>query len=206
MGTFYIVRHGQSTWNVVGRIQGKQDPPLSGLGRRQAEALAHALRSETLSAIYSSPQRRARMTADAVATDQKLEVKIVEGLAEIDHGYWEGLTEAQIQQRFGITFFTWLTRPGLTQMPGGEHCLAVQQRVLNAWRDIVAQHAGACVLVVSHDIPIKVIIADVLRLPLDYIGHFVLNNGAINIIQETDGHLQLVQLNDRCHLDAIRDV
>lgn len=202
MTTFYLVRHGQSTWNEIGRIQGKQDPPLSAQGRRQATALAQGLRHEPLNAIYSSPQRRARMTAEAVATDHALPVRTVEGLAEIDHGFWEGLTEAEIQRRFAISFYTWLTRPSQTLMPGGEHCLAVQQRVLNAWRDIVAQHPGDHVLVVSHDIPIKVIIADVLQLRLDSIGHFVLNNAAITVVQETNGQLQLCRLNDRCHLNA----
>lgn len=215
MTTFIVVRHGQSTWNEIGRIQGKQDPPLSARGRRQAVALAHALQNEPLSAIYSSPQRRARMTAEAVAAGHNLPVTIVKGLAEIDHGFWEGLTEVEIQRRFAISFHTWLRRPSQTLMPGGEHFLAVQQRVLDAWRDIVARHHdGERVLVVSHDIPIRVIIADVLRLSLDCIGHFALNNAAINVIQgEGDsstgsGHrqLQLVQLNDRCHLNAISEI
>jgi probable phosphoglycerate mutase len=202
--TFYLVRHGQSTWNEIGRIQGKQDPPLSALGRRQAMALADALRHEPLDAIYSSPQRRAHMTADPTASDHELPVTTVEGLAEIDHGFWEGLTETQIQQRFAISFYTWLRRPSQTLMPGGEHALAVQQRVLGAWEEIVADHVGDRVLVVSHDIPIKVIIADVLHLSLDYISHFALNNAAISIVQETAGQLQLVQLNDGCHLNMVR--
>lgn len=202
MSVFYLVRHGQSTWNEIGRIQGKQDPPLSALGRRQATALADALRDEPLDAIYSSPQQRARMTADPTAGDHNLPVTTVEGLAEIDHGFWEGLTEAQVQQRFGISFYTWLRRPSQTLMPGGEHTLAVQLRVLGAWRGIVAQHAGHHhVLVVSHDIPLKVIVADVLQLSLDHIGQFVLNNAAITTIQHAGGDLQVLQLNDRCHLD-----
>jgi len=202
MSVFYLVRHGQSTWNEIGRIQGKKDPPLSALGRRQATALAGALRDEPLDAIYSSPQQRASMTANPTATDHNLPVMTVEGLAEIDHGFWEGLTEAQIQQRFGISFYTWLRRPSQTLMPGGEHTLAVQLRVLGAWRSIVAQSAGhRHVLVVSHDIPLKVIVADVLQLSLDHIGQFVLNNAAITTIQHTDGDLQVLQLNDRCHLD-----
>lgn len=202
MGVFYLVRHGQSTWNEIGRIQGKQDPPLSALGRRQATTLANALRNLPLDAVYSSPQQRARMTADPTAGDHNLPVTTVEGLAEIDHGFWEGLTEAQIQQRFGISFYTWLRRPSQTLMPGGEHTLAVQLRVLGAWRGIVAQNAGHNnVLVVSHDIPLKVIVADVLQLSLDHIGQFVLNNAAITTIQHTDGDLQVLQLNDRCHLD-----
>ncbi|MFQ5592975.1 MAG: histidine phosphatase family protein [Anaerolineae bacterium] len=202
MSVFYLVRHGQSTWNEIGRIQGKQDPPLSARGRRQAAALAGALRHEPLDAIYSSPQQRARMTANPTATDHELQVETVGGLAEIDHGFWEGLTETQIQQRFGISFYTWLRRPSQTLMPGGEHTLAVQLRVLSAWRDIVERHTGHHVLIVSHDIPLRVIIADVFHLSLDYIGQFVLNNAAITTIQHIDRDLQVLQLNDRCHLDV----
>ncbi len=206
MSIFYLVRHGQSTWNQIGRIQGKQDPPLSTLGRRQAMALADALKHEPLDVVYSSPQRRARMTAEAVASDHNLPIQIVEGLAEIDHGFWEGLTEAEIQSRFAISFYTWLRRPSQTLMPGGEHTLAVQQRVLDAWREIVQRHEGNHALIVSHDIPIKVIIADVLHLSLDSIGHFVLDNAAISVVQKAEGELQIVRLNDRCHLQVISGV
>jgi probable phosphoglycerate mutase len=205
MTTIYLVRHGQSTWNEIKRIQGKQDPPLSALGCRQAIALAHALQREALTAIYSSPQKRARMTAEAIAANHKLPVRTVEQLAEIDHGHWEGLTEAEVQQRFAASFHLWITRPSQTQMPGGEHCTAVQQRVLQAWHDLLAHHEEDRILIVSHDIPVKVIIAHVLGLELDQIGQLVIDNAAINIVRAVDGRLQLVQLNDRCHLNGMHD-
>ncbi len=203
MTTIYLVRHGQSTWNAAGRIQGKQDPPLSALGRRQAEAVAHTLRNETLDAIYSSQQRRARLTANTIAERHNVSITTVEGLAEIDHGDWEGLTEREVQQHFAAAFQMWLTRPSQTQMPGGEHCLSLQQRVLQAWQEIVAREDGNHVAVVSHDIPIKVIIAGVLGLDLDQIGHFVVGNAGISIVQGTTGRLRLTRLNDQCHLNLI---
>lgn len=205
MTTIYLVRHGQSTWNEVGRIQGKQDPPLSALGRWQAEALARVLQTETLDAIYSSPQQRARITANTIAANHSLSVTIIDDLAEIDHGEWEGLTEPEIQQRFTTLFELWLKRPSQTQMPGGEHCLSLQQRVLEAWRDILRREDGNRVLVISHDIPIKVIVAHVLGLNLDHIGWFIVDNASINIIQGADSRLRLTRLNDTCHLNLICD-
>lgn len=203
MTTVYLVRHGQSTWNEIGRIQGKQDPPLSSLGRRQVRALASALQDARLSSIYSSPQQRARMTAEVVAKEHNLPVRIVEELAEIDHGHWEGLTESEVQQQFEASFHMWLTQPGQTQMPGGEHCLAVQERVLRTWQDITTRHDGEQILVVSHEIPTKVIIADVLGLPLDRIGQFAVHNAGISVIQRMRDQLCLIRLNERCHLNAV---
>ncbi len=203
MTTLYLVRHGESTWNEVGRIQGKQDPPLSDLGRRQARALAGGLRHEQLDAIYSSSQQRARSTAEIVAGVHGLPVTIVEDLTEIDHGHWEGLTQLEVEQQFAASFQTWLQRPSQTQMPGGEHCLSLQQRVLDAWQHILVEEKGHHVLIVSHDIPIKVMIADVLGLELDRIGQFAVANAAISVVQAIDGRLQLRHLNQTCHLDSI---
>lgn len=200
MTTIFLVRHGQSTWNQAGRIQGKQDPPLSELGRRQARALARALQNEDLDAIYSSPQRRAHLTAGAIAARHALSITTVGALAEIDHGAWEGLTEPEVEAQFATSFQTWVTRPSQAQMPGGEHCLTLQTRVLDAWHDILTREAGHRILIVSHDIPLKVIVADVLDLPLDHIGRFVIANAAISIVQGPRDQLRLIQLNDRCHL------
>lgn len=204
MTTIFLVRHGRSTWNEVGRIQGKQDPPLSDWGRRQAEALAQTFQHWALDAIYSSPQQRARLTADAVAAHHNVPVTLIQGLAEIDHGDWEGLTEPEVQRRFAPSFEMWLTQPSQTQMPGGEHCLSLQQRVLEAWQEITAREAGNRALIISHEIPIKVIVADILGLNLDQIGRFVVGNATITLFEQVGKQFQLVQLNNRCHLSELR--
>ncbi len=204
MTTVYLARHGRSTWNEKGIYQGKQDPPLSAHGCRQALALAGALADRPLVAIYSSPQQRARMTAEMVADRHGLPVTVLAELAEIDHGHWEGLTDGEIQQKFAHSYQTWVTQPGLTQMPGGEHCMGLQQRVLRAWQEILRRHSDPDeILVVSHDVPLKVIIAEVLGLELNAIGQLVLDNAALSIVREVGGRLRVVQLNDRCHLEQV---
>lgn len=197
---FYLVRHGESTWNAVGRIQGRQDPALSDLGRRQAAALGRSLRPVALDSVYTSPQQRARLTAQAVVEHRQLSVTVDPDLAEIDHGAWEGLTEAEVARRFAASYATWLSRPAATQMPQGEHFAALRDRVRSAWQRILAEDPGRRILVVSHDLPLKVIIADVLGLDLNHVGRLAIANGAISVVDECDGQTFVVQLNDRCHL------
>ncbi len=202
MVTVALIRHAESTWNREGRIQGKQDPPLSPHGRRQAEALAQRLAQEPLAAVYSSPQQRAFETAEILAAPHNLPVAVEPGLAEIDHGAWEGLTEAEIRQRFADSYYLWQTRPSRVRMPGGEHVSAVEARVHRAWHQILALHDEGLIAVVSHEVPIKAIIADVLGLKLDMMGRFVVHNAALNLIEISDHGPRVVCLNDRCHLNA----
>lgn len=199
---FYLVRHGESTWNAAGRIQGRQDPALSDRGRRQVVALGESLQQVVLDTIYSSPQQRALLTARAVAENRQVSITVDPDLAEINHGAWEGLTEAEVADRFAASYATWLSRPTATQMPDGEHFAVLRDRVRQAWHRILADDRGHHVLVVSHDLPLKVIIADVLGLNHDRIGRFAIANGAISIVEQCGGPAYVVQLNERCHLRA----
>ena len=87
----YIIRHGQTDWNVQGRIQGRQDIPLNAAGRSQAQMLAKGMEKRPVTAIYSSPQLRAMETAKALAGNQGVEVIPLPELVEIGYGDWEGL-------------------------------------------------------------------------------------------------------------------
>ena len=86
----YIIRHGQTDWNVQGRIQGRQDIPLNAAGRSQAQMLAKGMEKRPVTAIYSSPQLRAMETAMALAGNQGVEVIPLPELVEIGYGDWEG--------------------------------------------------------------------------------------------------------------------
>ena len=92
----YIIRHGQTDWNVEGKIQGRQDIPLNAAGRSQAEMLAKGMEKRPVTAIYSSPQIRAMETAETLARAQGVTVIPVPELAEIGYGDWEGRTASDI--------------------------------------------------------------------------------------------------------------
>lgn len=93
------VRHGESTWNAMGRWQGQADPDLSELGARQAFALGRRLAGADLAAVISSDLGRALQTARAIAGPHGLEVEVRPDLRERDVGTWTGLTRAEIVAR-----------------------------------------------------------------------------------------------------------
>ena len=202
--TLLIIRHGQSLWNLAGRIQGQQDIDLSPLGRRQAEALGERLRPLPLAAVYASPLKRACQTAEAIGSRQSLAVRFDPDLAEIHHGAWEGMTEADVAQRFGPLLTMWRTRPARVQMPEGEHYYDCKRRSLRAVERIVAAHPGETVAVVTHDVVVKCVIADVLGLPDDYVTRLHIDNTGISIIEYRGVDALVTRVNDIGHLEGVQ--
>ncbi|MCV7385272.1 bifunctional RNase H/acid phosphatase [Mycolicibacter longobardus] len=158
-----LLRHGQTELSVHRRYSGRGNPPLTDIGRRQADAAADYLAQRGgISAIISSPLQRCRDTAGAAAKLLGLDATVDEDLTETDFGAWEGLTFAEAAERDPELHRRWL-KDTSTEPPGGESFDAVQQRVLRARDRIIAEHSGTTVLVVSHVTPIKTM----LRLALD---------------------------------------
>jgi 2,3-bisphosphoglycerate-dependent phosphoglycerate mutase len=137
--TILLARHGETDWNRERRIQGSADTELNEVGRSQARQLAAELTEVELAAIYSSDLVRARATAEIVAAAKGLSVRTDHGLRERSFGSWEGLTRAEIADRF----------PDL-EHHDGESDDDVRGRVLAAVHRIVAAHPSGNVLVVSH--------------------------------------------------------
>jgi 2,3-bisphosphoglycerate-dependent phosphoglycerate mutase len=130
-----LVRHGETDWNAVGRLQGHTDRPLTEFGRRQARQLAAELEDEGLEAIYSSDLVRARETAEIVSTRLGLTVVLDPDLREKDWGTWEGLSAVE---RDRVEFV-------------GESTAAHRDRILRALRRISDRHRGNVrILVVTH--------------------------------------------------------
>jgi probable phosphoglycerate mutase len=99
-GLTYLARHGQTEWNVAGRRQGRLDSPLTLLGVAQARRNALLLVGEGIDAVFASPLGRAQATATIIASQLGLSVRVVDDLAEIDHGAWSGLGSAEIDARW----------------------------------------------------------------------------------------------------------
>ena len=158
-----LLRHGQTELSVQRRYSGRGNPPLTELGRRQAEAAAAYLTKRgDIAAVISSPLQRAHDTATAAAKGLGLDVIVDEDLIETDFGLWEGLTFSEAAQRDPELHTRWLRDTSLAP-PEGESFDVVAQRVRRARNRIIAEWGDATVLVVSHVTPIKT----VLRLALD---------------------------------------
>jgi len=154
--TVFLARHGESDWNAANRFQGHSDRPLTALGRRQAEALAAELAEvAALSAIYSSPLRRALETAAVVGERIGLEPMPLEDLREVDVGAWTGLSRSEVEARFPDAFGRWLA--GGEGWEDGESYEAMSSRVMSALLRIAETHPDEELLVVSHGGPIRAI-------------------------------------------------
>jgi broad specificity phosphatase PhoE len=157
------LRHGQTELSVQRRYSGRGNPPLTDLGRRQAEAAAEYIaRRGGISAIITSPLQRAYDTAAAVAKALNVDVVIDDDLIETDFGAWEGLTFAEAAARDPELHPNWLRDIAIAP-PGGESFASVQERVRRVCDRVMAEYGGTTVLVVSHVTPIKT----VLQLALD---------------------------------------
>ncbi len=134
MTTLLLVRHGETDWNAVGRLQGHTDRPLTDYGRRQAAKLADELAGEEFDAVYASDLARARETADIVAEQLRLPVVQDPDLREKNWGSWEGLTAVE---RDRVEFV-------------GESTEQHQARMFRALERISRRYPHGNVLVVTH--------------------------------------------------------
>lgn len=162
----YVVRHGQTDWNVAGRLQGATDVPLNQVGRKQAAASASAL-SLVLrgsACVVTSPLVRARHTADAIAEALGTRAHVDGRLAERAYGIWEGLDATERESRWPAEVRQW-RMDGTANVEGFEHHETVRERVAAALEEW-AERADKTLVVVTHGSAARVGMQGVLGLSL----------------------------------------
>jgi len=199
-----VVRHGESEWNRIGRYQGQADAPLSELGINQAEALATRLKRESFDVIFSSPLQRATRTAEAIARYHP-DVPFVRepALMEIHHGDWQGLYSADVQAQYAHGLREWRQHPTRSQFPNGESFSNILKRVLDFKQRLLQEHTDRTVLVSTHDVVVKILVADALGMNMDRINGIWVTNASISVIEYGDDLPYLVSLSEACHLGRL---
>ncbi|MFT3837522.1 MAG: histidine phosphatase family protein [Myxococcaceae bacterium] len=162
MTRLFLVRHGATQLTAENRFSGSTGVDLSDEGRDQARHLGRRLASEKIAAVYASPYSRTLETAQLVCESHKLEVHTREGLREISHGHWEGLTRTEVEQRFGNEYQLWESDPFTFAPKDGESGVEVLARALPVIREIVTNHENQNVLVVSHKATLRLILSSLL--------------------------------------------
>lgn len=197
-----LVRHCETDRNRDGLVQGRADPSLNATGRRQAARIAARLADMPLDAIYSSPLLRARETAAAIAATRARTVQVEPALVELDVGEMDGLTGAQMRERYPGFLDTWLAGPeATTRLPGGESLEDVQQRAwafLEGIRDRGELEAVACV---THHFVSLSIVCRALHLPLTRIRRIRQALGSFSIVEFRGERIQVLKLNETWHLE-----
>lgn len=153
MTTILLARHGETDWNREGRFQGWADPPLNATGLAQAVDLSVGLMAEELTAVYSSPLRRAYETAEVVAASRGLEPVTVDGLREVDVGSWSGLTREEIERRFPEQYARWHDYG--QGWEDGETYEEMAERVIRTVLELAALHDRQRILAVTHGGPMR---------------------------------------------------
>ncbi|NLG05787.1 MAG: histidine phosphatase family protein [Clostridia bacterium] len=146
-----FVRHGETDWNVDKKIQGQQDISLNGIGRKQAHELGVKIQQAGFhfAGIYTSPQLRAKETADILSELLEIPATVMDGLKELSLGSWEGMSWSQVKEQKQDEFSQWDHNRRYAKIPGGESYQLVLERTLHAIRQIMEQE-NEDVLIVSH--------------------------------------------------------
>ena len=195
-----LLRHGQTPMSVQKRYAGRSDPPLTEAGVQQAAAAAKRLASAGFGVIVTSPLLRTVQTAQAVAAVSGAAVVTDDGFRETDFGAWEGLTFAEVRERWPAELSAWLADPEIAP-PGGESFTDVSARVTAALDRLLAARGGQTVLIVSHVTPIKTLVAAALLAPPAALYRMHLDVAALcEIDWYADGPAVLRSFNDTSHL------
>ena len=158
----YLVRHGATQLTVEDKFSGADGVELSDEGRAQATRLGERLQPEGIGAVYASPYSRAVETARLICKPCGLTLETRDGLREISHGHWEGLTRTDVETRYADEYASWEADPFTFAPEQGESGVAVLARALPVIREIVTRHVGKRVLVVSHKATNRLLISSLL--------------------------------------------
>ncbi|MBI3071214.1 MAG: histidine phosphatase family protein [Deltaproteobacteria bacterium] len=198
-----FVRHGETDWNRIRRVQGRGPVPLNAHGERQADRLGDRYRGEKIDALYASGLVRAMQTARRISEATDKEVTVDERLAEIDHGEVEGLMLPELTAQFPEILRLWSTSPDLVVYPGGEAMIEVQKRMIAALEGFRARHRGEWIVVVSHQFALSTLFAAILEAPLRRMRTFRLAAGSVTRFEWSDLGPQLVGYNMIEHLAGL---
>ncbi|MBG9735487.1 histidine phosphatase family protein [Paenibacillus alvei] len=157
--TLYIVRHGETEWNVERRMQGHMDSPLTTLGVSQAQWLGEAMKDTPIDCIYASSSGRTDMTARLIRGERDIPMISSDALKEIHLGDWEGQLAAELERTYPEQFEAFWYEPAAYKSENGETFEELRNRVLPYVQSIIADNPGKSILVVTHTVVVKTLMA-----------------------------------------------
>ena len=196
----YLARHGETTWNLEGRYQGRRESALTALGMRQAFALAGAMTELQVGRVITSPLLRCTATGRPAAERLSIRVETDDRLIEIAHGTWEGRIREEIAANDPARYRAWRSDPANVQFEDGETIVQVLER----WRNFRASlRLDVPTLLVTHDAVVRVAIVDVAGRSLDAFWNTKVENGAFAVLEATASGWTIVDERSHAHLAGI---
>jgi phosphoserine phosphatase len=206
MTIILLVRHGHVEGIRPARFRGRADLALTETGQRQAELLAHRIASQwSPNSIYTSPLQRCIATGAPVARACGVRSEPLGGLNDLDYGAWQSLTYDDARAKDPDLFAAWFTTPQLVEFPGGESLQEVATRTASVLRLVVSRNAADTLVLVGHDSINRVMLTQILEMPLSAYWRFAQSPCCINEIEVTGSSFQLRRMNDTAHLEIGTD-
>lgn len=205
MTSIYLVRHGQTAWNKEEIFRGRRDIPLNETGLKEGELAGEYLRKKEIHVIYSSPLSRALQTAQKIGQFHNLDIRPLNGIIDMSFGGWEGKSLKKVQEKDEERYRLWIEEPHRVKFPGGENLEEVRTRSMAALEEVVQNHPGKTLVLVSHRVINKVLICGILGIDNSHFWQIGQGTTAINLIQFKNGRYVLSLLNETCHLKPLEE-
>lgn len=197
----FLVRHGETDWNKLGRFQGQNGVALNQRGLAQAKDTARAAIAWQPIALYSSPLCRTMQVAQEISRLVGVAVIPELRLQELDLGELDGVTGEEMQSGWPQVYDTWRNEPAIVVLPGGESLAQLQERAWQALTDLEQAHRGDdIVVVISHNFTIRAICSKLLGMPLANFHRTYLSLGSVSVIESGQRGWRLLYYNSTCHL------
>lgn len=197
MSECILIRHATTDWNKNKVFRGRAEIELNRTGIRQAEKTSTFLADLPIEIIYSSPLKRALITAQ-ILTRPHPDLKIKEsfGLIDIDYGEWQAMSEEKLQNT--NLYKDWLTKPETIKFPGGESLEDVRKRAIPVFEEIIKTYGLS--IVVTHRVVIKVLLLNIMGLPLSSFWNVKQDPCGITRIEFINNKFIIQSLNETHHL------
>jgi len=203
MSRVYLVRHGQTAWNVGEIFRGRADIPLDETGKHEVHLAGETLKDETLHAVYSSPLSRSMETAENIAKFHDISVTPLDAIVDISYGEWEGLGNQEVQQKYPELHSLWLSEPHKVLFPGGESLDEVRSRTMAALEELLTKHKDENFALVAHRVPNKVICCALLGLDNSHFWRIQQDTACTNLFIYRNGQWIISYLNDTSYLKSM---
>lgn len=202
--TIYLIRHGVTDFNQARKFQGSSDIPLNEAGRAQAAKLSKRILESDIKVdkVYVSKLIRTRQTIQPLLDDLGIDAEEIDGIEEINAGDMEGVEFNALVEQYPAIMKKYSESPYEVDMPSGETGAEVYKRGSTAFEEIVKEHPGETVLVISHGFLIQLLLGYIKGTPTSEIGYNVHRNTAVTKIEiDSNGNKEVVYEGDDSHLD-----
>jgi len=202
----HLVRHGATAHNLMKppRLQGRtQDHDLSDQGWAEAQQTARHFAARKLAAVYCSPLKRARQTAETIARPHGLPVEVVDSLAEVDVGSWENKQWNQIERDDPQQYRRFMEDPGAHGYPDGETMTDLLRRIAPTLNRLLSEHPGCEIVAVAHNVVNKAYLGHLLGISPAAARSLPQNNCGINLLRLKQGRVKAMTINAVTHLERL---